>query len=130
MTTTATLPTQNAAWGFFGTCETAGLDAQRAWDIAFTAIQDATGARDPNAFGPDAVRLFLDSRGGRHFADEVRNQLHDGLDLEAAIVAATKRHMAWKIGRQTQRDTGIPAGLPYLTGWIQHHAIEAEMNET
>lgn len=126
MTTTTDLRSENTAWGFYGTMATMGQDPEAAWDIAFGAIQDATGAFDPNAFGPDAVRLFLDSRGGRHFADEVSNQLHAGLDLEPAIVAATNRHMAWKIDRQTERDYGIPAGLPYLIGWVQHFAIEAE----
>lgn len=127
-TTTAPRATQNEAFGFFGTCTAAGLDAERAWALAFEAITDATGAHDENAYGPDGVRDFLDSRAGRHFADEVGNQMHSKKTLEAAITAATERHMGWKIDRRTSRDYGIPAGLPYLTGWVQHYAIEAEAN--
>ena len=55
-TTTAPRATQNEAFGFFGTCTAAGLDAERAWALAFEAITDATGAHDENAYGPDGVR--------------------------------------------------------------------------
>lgn len=55
-----------------------------------------------------------------------RERARDERDLRSPrVTETTKREIS-----QTQRDTGIPAGLPYLTGWIQHHAIEAEMNET
>ena len=127
-TATSTLKTRNPEWGFFGTIERAGESPETAWELAFEAIQDATGAHDENAYGPDGVRDFLDSRDGRHFADEVANALCAGLQLEAAISAATDRYLGWKIGRRQSRDTGIPAGLPYLTGMVQHYAIEAEFN--
>ncbi|MFP5482562.1 MAG: hypothetical protein ACLGGW_04715, partial [Gammaproteobacteria bacterium] len=65
MTTTqqAKIPaTQNESWGLFGTL---GEHAEAAWPIAMTAISDAT-------YQPlDSVRTFLDSRHGRHFADDV-----------------------------------------------------------
>ena len=126
---TTTLKTQNPTWGFFGTIERAGESAETAWELAFTAIQDATGAHDGNAYGPEGVRDFLDSRDGRHFADEVANALSDGLQLEAAISAATDSYLGWKIPRRLSRTTGIPAGLPYLTGMVGHYAIEADLNE-
>lgn len=127
-TTKTRTDTRNAAWGFYGTIERAGLDAERAWDAAFDAITDATDAHDPNCYGPEGVRDFLDSRSGRHFADEVSNALHSGMQLEAAISAATDRHMGWTISHREEKDYGIPAGTAYLTGWVQHYAITAEMD--
>lgn len=120
--TTATLPTRNEAWGFFGTITTMGHDARQAWEIASTLIAAATDA------SPEGVRDFLDSRHGRHFADEVANALHEGRGLEAAIEHAVARWQGWRIGRQTSRDTGIPAGLPYLTGFVTHFQILDEID--
>lgn len=117
--TASILPTRNEAWGFYGA--TAGFaDAGAAWGIAFPAVAKATGAT------ADGVRDFLDSRHGRHFADDVHNGIHAGLSLEAAIDAAITRWMGWTISRNIARETGIPKGLPYLTGFVTHFAIEAE----
>jgi hypothetical protein len=82
-----------------------------------TAIAQATGE------SLDAVRVFLDSRHGRHFADEVQNGLYRGQTLADAIATAIQRWMGWKIGRQTSKDYGIPRGLPYLTGFVVHCEI-------
>ena len=123
MTTTqqAKIPaTQNESWGLFGTL---GEHAEAAWPIAMTAISDAT-------FQPlDSVRAFLDSRHGRHFADDVLNGLHVGSDLPDAIHAATQRWMGWTIGRQTSKQYGIPKGLPYLTGFVIHCEVTDESFE-
>ena len=74
------------------------------------------------------MRDFLDSRHGRHFADDVANELADtGKSLEAAIAAAIARWQGWRIGRRTARDDGVPAGLPHLTGWIGHFQILDEL---
>jgi hypothetical protein len=35
--------------------------------------------------------------------------------------------MGWRIDRRTYREEGIPAGLPYLTGWVTHFQILDEM---
>ena len=110
-------PTENTAWGFWGTI---GERAAAAWPVAFEAIQHATGA------DADAVRAFLDSRHGRHFADELANHLHAGAELHNAIAAATATWMGWRIGRRTSRATGIPAGRPYLTGMVLDAGIAAE----
>jgi len=117
--TASILPTRNESWGFYGA--TAGFtDADAAWGIAFPAVAKATDAT------ADGVRDFLDSRHGRHFADDVHNGVHAGLALEPAMDAAITRWMGWTISRNTARETGIPKGLPYLTGFVTHFAIEAE----
>jgi hypothetical protein len=116
--------TRNEAWGFSGTIariETASADAQTAWALAYEAIRAATGASS------DAIRFFLDSRQGRHFADDVAGELFKGGSLTESIDAATARWMGWSIGRRTSRETGIPAGLPYLTGFVINAGIEADL---
>ena len=115
----STIPTtRNKAWGFWGTMNE---HAAAAWPMAMVAIADATGEDQCN------VRAFLDSRHGRHFADEVHNGLFDGKSMQDAIDAATQQWMGWTIGRQTSRDYGIPRGLPYLTGFVIHCAISEEL---
>jgi hypothetical protein len=120
MTTThrANIPaTQNEAWGLFGTL---GEHAEAAWPIAMTAISDATNQP------LESVRSFLDSRHGRHFADDVHNGLYAGANLNDAINAATQRWMGWTIGRQTSKDYGTPRGIPYLIGFVIHCEIVEE----
>ena len=118
MTTANPMPaTQNDAWGFFGTMDE---HAAAAWPLAMSAISDATGQP------LESVRIFLDSRHGRHFADDVQNGLFEGKPLQDAIDAATARWMGWTIGRQTSKDYGIPRGLPYLTGFVIHSEITDE----
>ena len=72
------------------------------------------------------MRDFLDRRHGRHFADDVAGELARGDTLKEAIDAAIARWMGWRISRRTFRDEGIPAGLPYLTGWVTHFGILGE----
>ena len=117
MTSRTILPTQNTAWGFWGTMRER---AAGAWPVAFAAIHDATAA------DPESVRTFLDSRHGRHFADEVANHLHAGKGIADAIAAATETWMGWRIGRRASRETGIPAGLPYLTGFVISEGIATD----
>jgi hypothetical protein len=117
--TDSTLTTRNLDWGFYGT--SAGFaDAGDAWAKALAAVGKATGA------AADGVRDFLDSRHGRHFADDVHNGIHAGLPIAAAIDAAVTRWMGWTISRATSRETGIPKGLPYLMGFVTHFEIQAE----
>ena len=109
--------TQNEAWGFWGTMNEY---AEAAWPMAMTAISDATGQP------LESVRVFLDSRHGRHFADDVHNELFAGANLKDAIEQATQRWMGWTIGRLTSKQHGIPKGLPYLTGFVIHCEIVEE----
>ena len=117
-TTNNNIPaTQNEDWGFWGTMQ---KEAPAAWSIALPAIATVTGCE------ADAVRAFLDSRHGRHFADEVRNHLFLGRTLADAIHAAIQQWMTWTIGRLTSKQHGIPRGLPYLTGFVVHCEIMEE----
>ena len=111
--------TGNPEWGFYGTIGH-DADADTAWPVAMTAIAAATGC------SLDEVRDFLDSRHGRHFADDVANGIFAGTALPRAIAATTQSWLGWTIGRPTARETGIPQGLPYLTGFVVYAAIEAE----
>jgi len=118
MNTTKMPATNNPDWGFFGSLRD---QAEVAWPIAMTAISDAT-------YQPlESIRAFLDSRHGRHFADDALNGLHAGLNLQDAIHAATQRWMGWTIGRLTSKQHGIPKGLPYLTGFVIHCEIVEEV---
>jgi hypothetical protein len=113
------LPTRNETWGFHGTIRHRA-DPGAAWPIAVQTISATTRCSD------DAVRDFLDSAWGRHFADEVSNELFQGHDLKTAIETAADRWMKWKIDSRTERKYGIPRGLPYLTGLLTHCEIIAE----
>ena len=118
MNTTTQIPaTQNESWGFYGTMNE---HAEAAWPLAMTAISDATSQP------LESVRTFLDSRHGRHFADDVQNGLYAGATLADAIAQATQRWMGWTIGRTTSKQYDIPKGLPYLTGFVIHCEIVEE----
>ena len=88
-----------------------------------TAIHNATST------DPASVRAFLDSRYGRHFADGVNSQMHYGASLADAIAKTTAEWMGWRITPRTSRETGIPAGLPYLTGFVINEGIAAEAQD-
>ena len=87
------------------------------------AVANATGE------DVDTVRAFLDSRHGRHFVDDVLNEMLRGQTIQQAIDAAVMRWMGWTIGRQTSKDYGIPKGLPYLTGFVIHCEVTDESFE-
>ncbi len=106
------------AWGFWGTMNER---ASAAWPLAMAAISNATSQ------SLESVRAFLDSRHGRHFADDVLNGLDAGQNLQDAIHAATQRWMGWTIGRLTSQRHGIPKGMPYLTGFVIHCEIVTEL---
>lgn len=109
--------TENEAWGFWGTIGHRA-DPQRAWPLAVTALAEATGEE------PEAVRPFLDSRHGRHFADEVINALHAGQPLEQAIQTVTHAWANRTVGRSTSKTYGIPLGMSYLAGFVIQEGFE------
>ena len=107
--------TQNTDWGFYGSMED---KAKQAWTLAMTSIAQATNT------DLHQVQAFLDSRHGRHFADDVLNS--DKSKLADAIQEAIGRWMTWTISSETSRDLGIPRNLPYLQGMVIHYGILAE----
>jgi hypothetical protein len=109
-----TLPSRNEAWGFFGTIRH-HAEPNHAWALAMGAIAKTTDCPE------EAVRDFLDSRYGRHLADDVANGLFSGRDLPAAINSAIERWMEWRIDARIERELGIPRGLPYLTEFVCMH---------
>ncbi len=113
------LTTNNTAWGFWGTIAHR-TDPAAAWPMAMAAIAACTGLPET------AVRDFLDSRHGRHFADEVANHLAASRSLDIAIGAVVDIWMGWRIGRLMARETEIPQGLPYLTGLVGQMQVEAD----
>ncbi|MBP7242408.1 hypothetical protein [Amaricoccus sp.] len=123
--TTTILASRNLEWGYWGTLarieNDPAADPAKAWAIASRRIAEATTA------SPEGVRDFLDSRHGRHFADDVAGELARGDTLREAVDTAIARWMGWRIDRRTSRETGIPKGLPYLTGFANHYATMAEL---
>ena len=131
MTTPAIVPSHNPDYGFFATlttCPERDRSSAEVWVLASTLIAKATRATTEEEM--IGIRDFLDSRMGRHFADDVvGNMVGCKIDSETAIKSSIRRWQDWRISRQLERDEGIPAGLPYLTGWVQHFAIAASMAE-
>ena len=132
MTTHPCLPSRNEDYGFFRTltvCPERDRRSAEVWNLASRLIAEAIGASSEDEM--IGIRDFLDSRIGRHFADDVvGNMTGCNIGLEAAIASAIHRWQGWRIDRQAEREHGIPVGLPYLTGWVQHFAITAEMAES
>lgn len=88
-TITISIPkTDNAKHGFNGTIR---REKRRAWDAAIVEFHKATGAN------PFAIRAWLDSRYGRHFADKVNEmaavyRTFENHTIEDAVTLCVKRH--------------------------------------
>ena len=132
MTTPAILPSRNKDYGFFRTltvCPQRDRTSNEVWVLASTLIAKAVRATTEDEM--IGIRDCLDSRMGRHFAnDVVGNMVGCKIDCETAIRSAIRTWQDWRISRQLERDEGIPEGLPYLTGWVQHFAVAASMAES
>jgi hypothetical protein len=126
------LPSRNEDYGFFRTltvCPGRDRRSTEVWTLASLLIAEAIHADSEDEM--IGIRDFLDSRIGRHFADDVvGNMTGCNIGLEPAIAAAIRRWQGWRIDRATERSKGIPAGLPYLTGWVQHFTVAAAMAES
>ena len=129
MTSHTILPSRNEDYGFFQTLTNCPLRDRRSdevWALASKLI--ATAMHVDSEDEMIGIRDFLDNRMGRHFADDVVGALQNGaLDSETAISSAICRWQGWCISSRTAREEGIAAGLPYLTGWVQHFAVTAAM---
>ena len=126
------LPSQNETYGFYGqmtACALRDRPTKRIWAVTCAFIGLATGAGIEDEMR--GIRDFLDSSMGRHFADDVIEALQGRtINNETAIIKAIEKWQAWTISAETQRKDGIPAGLPYLTGWVQHFAVTAAMDDS
>ena len=132
MTTHSILPSRNEDFGFYRTltvCPHRDRRSAEVWTLASRMMAEAIHADiEDEMIG---IRDFLDSNMGRNFADDVvGNMTGCNIGLEPAIAAAIRRWQGWRIDRKTEREEGIPAGLPYLTGWVQHFAVTAAMLES
>lgn len=112
--------TNNPGWGFYGTM---GDHAEQAWPIAIEAITRTTGQPEED------VGTFLDSKYGRHFADEVHNQLTRGCSLAHAIENVASAWQSQRTGSRSSAYTGIPKGTPTLTGFVIAATIAAEQTD-
>ena len=125
------LPSRNEDYGFFRAmtvCPQRDRRSSEVWALASRLIAEAVNADSEDEM--IGIRDFLDSRMGRHFADDVvGNMTGCRIGLEPAITSAIRRWQGWRISRQTEREEGIPAGLPYLTGWVQHFTVMTAMEE-
>jgi hypothetical protein len=132
MSTPAILSSRNPDYGFFATlttCPERDCRSVEVWVLASTLIAKAVRATTEEEM--IGIRDFLDSRMGRHFADDVvGNMVGCKINSETAIRSSIRTWQDWRISSQLERDEGIPAGLPYLTGWVQHFAIAASMAES
>lgn len=132
MTAAAILPSRNEDYGFFRAitvCPQRDRRSADVWALASTMIAAAIRADSEDEM--IGIRDFLDSRIGRQFADDVvGNMTGCNTGLVTAIAATIRHWQDWRISRQTEREEGIPAGLPYLTGWVQHFAVAAAMAES
>lgn len=120
-------PSQNKAHGFYkqmDACTLRDRPTDRAWAVASAFIGLATGAGGEDEMR--GIRDFLDSSHGRHFADDVIEALKGRVaNNETAIIQTIETWQAWTISLETERQVGIPAGLPYLTGWVLHFTANA-----
>ncbi|MDG1281868.1 MAG: hypothetical protein P8O10_11210, partial [Pseudorhodobacter sp.] len=131
MTTHPIQPSRNEDFGFYCSltvCPQPDRRSAEVWALASTLIAAAIRADSEDEM--IGIRDFLDSRTGCHFADYVvGNMTRCNINLETAVTSAIRRWQDWRISRQIERDEGNPVGLPYLTGWVQHFAIAAAMED-
>jgi len=117
------LETQNPTWGFYGAFSHHDTDPSVAWPLASEAIAKATGCP------AECIRTFLDSGKGRLFAEGVIEHMSTNIALKTAVDAVVKRWMHLKIGSRDERVYGVPAGVPYLKGFVCHCELEADTGE-
>lgn len=111
--------TQNREYGFYGTCTLRGQDADALWQAA------VCGLISPIA-PAEVVAVFLDTRHGRHFADDVVQQVEDCVATDEAVAHTAARWNQWRLGRELARGTHLPASVPYLAGLMEIIALEME----
>lgn len=91
--TTEIIRTDNVDWGFYGTWsrKDSGIDVDKAWDIAIIILLE-----NYEEWTQEYARDFLDSRMGRHMADNVYEGVRfHGMALSNALRAAAPEFVAW-----------------------------------
>lgn len=110
------LETQNESYGFYGTmlndAAKNNWSIEKAWELASNKLLDNTPGNAKK------IRAFLDSRSGRHFADDVHNGLHSGKDLKGAIDYAIEKWKGWKAPKDIIRQYKLAQGTNYLEAEI------------
>ena len=119
------LPSENHGYGFWGEFASVGL-SQLAWLEASRAVSAAV------PLSPLEVRVFLDSRYGRWFAEAVSAALvwEDGYCSAASVAPAVAAAvLAWRapVSAAESRSDGIPAGLSVLYGRAVAASLAAEL---
>ena len=113
-----TFPSRNETWGFFGTMVMAGADPMLAWSAASVIIAAET---DGPARGGLAIFWIAGTADTSPMMSSARSQ------VEAAWRRRSRPQspagMAGGSAAAPPRHEGIPAGLPYLTGFVSHFAI-------
>jgi hypothetical protein len=87
--------------------------------ISLSTLLRATPPSQPAAANSEFMKASI--------ADDVQNGLFVGCNLKDAIDKATAKWMGWTIGRITAKETGIPRGMAYLTGFVVQAAIDDEI---
>src|SRR4051812_37355348 len=97
------LPNANRSHGFCGSIRR-HAEPHHAWMLAIDAVARVTSASE------EAIRAFLASRSGRHFADEVAKAICNGRDLTGAIDGVVERWMQLRTTPLIEEEIGIPQG--------------------
>jgi hypothetical protein len=118
---TAVEASQNARYGFWGTIalQVGPAFVDTAWTDAMVQVAQATGCETWE------VRAFLDSRYGRHFADDVSNEFARVGSVQRAIEEVVGRWMKRQVDERTRANFGIPRGVPYLTAVVVTEGMAA-----
>lgn len=93
------LKTENETWGFWGTSVSNGYDAALAWDTASRFF--ITGF----ALTPQQARDILDTRFGRHLADDL-SRIDNGAGYARGPISAEgiAQHLMVQLGYRSWRD--------------------------
>jgi hypothetical protein len=93
--------TKNEGWGFWGTLSGSDRDVTIEWAAAIIWIKETGAAVDGKLVTDDEIRGFLDSRMGRHIADQM---IGNGLTFKEALV---------QVGRFTSATQALYKGYDF-----------------
>lgn len=119
------LPTQNKEWGFWGVAKGyAGTNNMgELWDTAFTIIQATAGFTAQETLG------LLDSRWGRHTADEFAEEI--SCDLETFTKAFKRKMTKDRLHREFNYYVDADAYKPKTTRRYENFAKDlAKLSKT